>query len=248
MMIWDKSYFDSFGVTDGQTDTQFPHFDQADRIIIRSRENLASLTTDTIQSAIEKFDALYTDFYGESFHEHMGTRLLRDETSEDYQRYHPEVLDLLLIQDAYPIKNKPFNWGHLDAIIALNVIARAVTEDLSARDDQSSTIQIRNHEASEYLLLANEVLSLAEPAARPVTDNTQTLNARKAARAKHAPRDELKQEFFDWYARHDDKRTFTSKNQAAEKFYRSLPEHKRNLIAESNAKRFFTDALRAYLK
>lgn len=58
MMIWDKSYFDSFGVTDGQTDTQFPHFDQADRIIIRSRETLASLTTDTIQSAIEEFDAL----------------------------------------------------------------------------------------------------------------------------------------------------------------------------------------------
>jgi hypothetical protein len=68
-----------------------------------------------------------------------------------------------------------------------------------------------------------------------------TLKAKQAAKAKHAPINQLKRDFINWY-KHEAPET--SKRQAAEIFLKGLPLEQKSLLAPTNAARTLLDALR----
>ena len=157
-------------------------------------------------------------------------------------------------------------WPEFFAALALGLLEEAFLAwqhktpyyeaGLDSEDDGAAfekTHYYNRFDAYEFVCEALDAVCMAESLLREslVAQEIQRkhkkkieLRNKKAAIAKHAPLNQLKKECIRWYL----SGSFPSKREAARRFYESLPESRRKLLAPSNAIRTLTQAISDYEK
>jgi len=166
------------------------------------------------------------------------------------------------VDPAEVIDSASYTWSQLFSVLALGLIGHGWEEwhhlkglherqfeQVAERNIGSYAVDAMEAIAKAELLLRIEELEAGfeERVRKAVSDRVRTRNA-KAAKERHAPRNHLKYEFCRWFDEHKDTGLFHSRNQAASRFYRRLPDEKKRLFSPTNAERALLDALREHLR
>ena len=152
------------------------------------------------------------------------------------------------------------SWAEYLAVLALALVADACEEQAYLKEERESEFdRVFWSQMGYFAIEAIEAVTMAEcfarsgrlpapPSIEHATKKRISQQAARAARRRFEPVNRLKQDFINWYRENEGNGAFHSRAQAADIFYRRLPEDTRRLLRPSNAVRTLTDALREALR
>lgn len=245
------------------------HFDaEFDRVAKRSRQILACWSKADVLDAAEAIDELIDRTRESRLDYELGKLVAAAEAADNEEADLPprsgpvDDLEWCMgrVDPASVLEGGPVQWSQLFAVQALGLIAHGVEEQQHLKWRPSGH-EVAERNVGSYAVDAAEALAKAEVLVRveqlehefeqkvraAVEDRTSGQAAR-AAKRRHAPQNRIKQRFIKWYLENQGTGIFHSRAQAADQFYRHLPEQEQKVFQPTNATRTLLDALRVHLR
>lgn len=252
-------YFEKFDPLNGKFDTEMPFSDRAEQWLERARILIRDMSYEDINSAIQLLDWVFNS-------EEMQIANLEALAVENNfnNRVHLgfDANELRLITKHFDLKSygedSELQLSQLFALCGINKLAETIEDAAYERNRKNVAPALKDYGVLDILtfnlLAAIDVIALAqdqrELEAEPIDITVElskklSLQNSKAAIVRHAPTSKLKAKFIVWYFQNKERKIFTSRTQAADKFYNALsPEEK--ILSISNYNRTLLDALRVH--